>query len=352
MFNLFKFVKSVLGSRESSSPRQKPQRALPQVEVLEDRYCPAGMWMWQGLAGVSNTWSNATGAGWLLNGNPAGPGQYPGMPGSLGDVVGITGLLSGPLTLDVNINPLNSLYLWDWPNHLTLNQSLMVTGGNGRFVFNSNVTNIDIAANKTLSLLDLGGNFQFQNTNEWDAGNIIGGEGSSFIVTGTNLQVQSTPGRLGTNLFILGSVNGQNAWVTLANMTDNLVLTGAANYIDIGNGATLNLPQDIGNNQEPDSVGGIELVPGHTAPLAVKVESGGTLYRFGLSPPGSPLNSVRIGGAVYNVGGTVRVLAGVLHITGVDANGYSYWQNTSANAVLQVDTFGAALHGTISAAGI
>ena len=59
------------------------------------------------------------------------------------------------------------------------------------------------------------------------------------------------------------------------------------------------------------------------------------------------VNSVLIAGAVYNTGGQVQVLGtgSILHITGKDASGYSYWQQNGANAQLYVQG------GNINASG-
>jgi hypothetical protein len=114
-------------------------------------------------------------------------------------------------------------------------------------------------------------------------------------------------------------------------------LTGANNYIDVGNGGFLELYQNIAVQGQQNNRGGIAFGPAHNGTLAVQVESGGTLSRSDVPFPGVP-DQVSIAGAVYNLGGITNVLLGsMLNITGKDATNYSYWQKTGATGQLQVD---------------
>jgi hypothetical protein len=117
-------------------------------------------------------------------------------------------------------------------------------------------------------------------------------------------------------------------------MTNQLVLTGTNNTIDVGNGGTLRLHQTMTAPPMVESVGGIVLGAAHNNPLAVYVDAGGELDRDSTPFPGVP-DRVRIGGAIYNVGGTVSLSQGeMLHIANQDSNNYSYWQKTGVNAKL------------------
>jgi hypothetical protein len=173
---------------------------------------------------------------------------------------------------------------------------------------------------------------------DWSRGNIVGDVGSSFHVTSAILDISSAAGSLGTNLIIDGVPGGTGLGIVqLTGMTTNLSLTGTNNYIDVGNGGSLNLYQNVTANGQQNTVGGIALDPAHTGKLAVQVEKGGTLARGGPFTQGVT-NQVVIQGTVYNLGGTVLVdQNNLLNITGVDGNGYSYWQKTDAAGKLQVN---------------
>jgi hypothetical protein len=121
-------------------------------------------------------------------------------------------------------------------------------------------------------------------------------------------------------------------------MTSNLTLSGGANFIDVADGGYLQLNQQIAANGQRDQRGGIDLSLAHTGSgLAVEVESGGVLLRYG-TPVQGVANQVRISGAVYNMGGLVEVAPGnMLDLTNTDIAGYSYWQQNAASARLFVD---------------
>ena len=138
MFNQFKDLISpcLYGL---ASPRTQSRIKL-QVEALEERSCPAGIWIWNGPAvGGNQLWSNPTGANWLwtpvagLPGVAVAAGDYPGMNNGVRnsqfDEVEFSNPATGPATLDVQLpNDLQSLIFAGWANTLTLNQSLTVTG--------------------------------------------------------------------------------------------------------------------------------------------------------------------------------------------------------------------------------
>lgn len=307
-----------------------------------------GTWSWVGLAagGASLPWSNPTGANWLRNGVAVGANQYPGMAGSTNDVALFNkaftagGAVINPATLDVLLpNQLLSLQFTGWTDTLTLNNNLSLTGATGDFLLTDNST-ISMAANVRMTLTDLGGGVA--GVNYWGNGTITGGANSLFALYGTYLNINSLPTGLGTNLFVTKSL-ANNGAVELSQMAGNLLLTGTSNYIDVGTGGSLNLDQSVAAGFQ-DAEGGIALLGGHTGPLAVQVEVGGSLKRFGA--PGAS-NQVLISGAVYNVGGLVEVEGGnLLHITGKDARNFSYWSNGDA-AKLQIDN-----GGNINAAGL
>jgi hypothetical protein len=261
--------------------------------------------------------------------------NYPGMAGSLNDVVIFSTIAAGPATLDVTITPLDTLQLTNWTDTLTLNNSVVVNGSRGSFALIDGST-ISLAANTALNLAELG--VAATGSNVWTTGNINGADGSWFGVTGSNLGLSGALGSLGTNMIIqkaVGTTN--NGSVTLSGASANLPLTATANYIDVGNGGFLHLDQQIPPNTLQNSQGGITLGAAHTGTLAVQVEVGGKLERGGTPAPGVT-NQVMIGGTVYNKGGTVEVdNLDLLNITGEDANNYSYWQNTDQHALLQLD---------------
>jgi hypothetical protein len=107
--------------------------------------------------------------------------------------------------------------------------------------------------------------------------------------------------------------------VSVNNMTANLSLTGAANYLDI-RGGTFSLDQ--ANGPGVTNVGGIDFQgsPGRTSTTAV-VLSGGEFVRGAVGT-----GEVDIAGTVTNGGGMLGLDNGVLKINGVDDSGRSYWQ--------------------------
>jgi hypothetical protein len=123
-------------------------------------------------------------------------------------------------------------------------------------------------------------------------------------------------------------------------MSNNLVLNGTNNVIDVANGGTLSLSQHILNQGDQNTRGGIALLDGvHTGTLAVQIDVGGTLVRpnVGGSQNGVP-DQVTIGGYVSNGGGTVDVGQGeMLRITGRDADNWSYWQLDDPAATLYLE---------------
>jgi hypothetical protein len=270
------------------------------------------------------------------------------MTNSQNDVVYFNAMNTGACTLDVQLpNKIKTLELTNWANTLTINNSLYVSGlGDFRLTDGSTIS---IAAGNFLSLLDLPYGVNF-----WYNGTITGGgANASFTVAGTDLGISATtgppvinPGPLGVNLNILKSaVTRNNGFVTIVSMTANLTLSGTDNIIDIQDGGKLSLDQHIAAAGVNNLEGGIAFGPGRNNKVAVKVEKGGTLYRSDSPAAGVP-DQVSIAGAVYNVGGTTQVHNGQLNITGKDGNNYSYWQQTDAAAVLQIDA-----SGNINAAG-
>jgi hypothetical protein len=319
--------------------RRKPRRTAPHLEALEERCCPA---LWDWVSPVNTSWSNPGGGNWLRNGAPVAPGQYPGqVPG---DMVTFDNGGSTRAVLDKPLNsPLLSLTLTqNWVNTLRLSTSLLVQGPLGNFVLTTGST-ITMDDGAKLTLLNLGSQAPTQNV--WDGGSIIGGSGTGLYLTGTELSVQgSGVGRLGTQLVIqkdAGVQNGRKGYLDIGGsspnlLTSNLVLNGAANYIDVGNGGYLELGQQIVDAGQQNLEGGIAFDPAHTGKQAVLVESGGELDRAGGTPVQGVPNQVSIAGAVYNEGGVVDVQSGMLNLTGTDANGYSYWQDTAATSLLHV----------------
>ena len=223
---------------------------------------------------------------------PCVAGQYPGNPGKGGadDVVfdpTVMGGGRGPATLDVGISPLQSIDFRQWGNTLTLNRPLVVTGNNGYFLLNDAST-ISLAAGTSLMLLDLGPAApNGKVVNSWQAGNITGAANTTFGVVGSQLSIQAAfgAGSLGVNMMV-----GQSPWtgsqgiVQLERMAQNLMLSGANNYIDIQAGGTLFLLQQIAVAGAQNTEGGIELDPAHTGSLSVQIKGGGTLTRAAPQP--------------------------------------------------------------------
>ena len=54
MFDVVKLFGRLFGPRLTPPP-PKLRRAVLEVEVLEDRWCPAGTWDWNGPAGMNST---------------------------------------------------------------------------------------------------------------------------------------------------------------------------------------------------------------------------------------------------------------------------------------------------------
>jgi hypothetical protein len=126
---------------------------------------------------------------------------------------------------------------------------------------------------------------------------------------------------------------GNAASVTLNNMTNNLVLNGANNSIEVDSGGELRLWQAITTAGTQNTMGGIALGAGRIGNVAVNLV-GGTLDRSSLATQGIP-DQVLVGGAIYNSGGTVQLADGnMLKVTGKDANSISYWQQASTGASL------------------
>ena len=153
--------------------------------------------------------------------------------------------------------------------------------------------------------------------------------------------IRTTPVSLGTKMLVQKSAStGNSGRVTLDQMTRNLILSGESNYVEVGNGGTLALSQHMGAQGDANNIGGIEFGRGHGAGTpAVQVDGGGTLFRSDTPTPGVS-DQVKIGGAVYNQGGTVEVQGAgkMLNITGKDTTNHSYWQKTSGTALLQIDS--------------
>jgi hypothetical protein len=262
------------------------------------------------------------------------------------DTVQFNNTPPGPCTLDVAINTLQQLSITNWLDTLTLNNGVTIEGARGSFVL-SDASTIVLNNDSGLTL------FNAQGGSAWSAGSIIAGttgdppqtSNSTFYVSGCSLGISGAPAALGVNMLLQNTrVNGPTGLVTLDNMTANLPLTGVSNKIECGNGGTLWLKQDISAAGQMDARGGISLGGAHTGSLAVQVDTGGILQRLGAG--GVSPNSVSVAGAVYNQGGKVDVGTGRLNITGEDADDNSYWQDTGANALLNVRS-----DGTIKGAG-
>jgi hypothetical protein len=350
LFALLNVLYPLGGAQKSSKPMsslaRRLRRALPRVEALEDRLCPANLYEWIGPAGGDGLWSNPHGtnwnvwdptlpggAGWVL----AAANQYPGMAGSGGDGAAFDNVAAGPATLDVPLigaNSLDTLGFTGWRGTLTLSNSLLVDGGSFSLTDGSTITLatdtfLTVSTNPSLSCL-------------WSRGTITGTDTSTFYVSGCPLYITQGVGAsvprktLGTKMVIMASpVTGDPGSVTLTNMTDNLLLTGSA-YIDVGNGGHLDLFQAISAPGVEGSEGGLVTRDVPAVP-AVQVEPGGTLYRNGAGPWQGIVNQVEIDGPIYNLGGTVSIETGsLLNIAGQDSNGYAYWQENSSQASLQV----------------
>lgn len=299
------------------------------------------------LLSLDSNWSDPL--NWRLNGAVPGAGQYPGMPGSANDVVQFDQAGAPAATLNVGVNPLQTLVFDGWANTLTLNNSLLVTGA-GAFALTDGST-ITMAANTQLCLGNLAGVWvggAAIGINVWTNGTIGGAAGSTFLVSGSTLQLADaavpaavTSWTLGTEMVVQASpATGVAGNVVLSSMTGNLTLSIARAYIDVGNGGTLSLAQTISAPGRVNVDGGI-VAPFGEAGRVVQVEAGGTLNRQGgTSPPGT-INQVQIQGAIYNLGGTVSVVAGsLLNITANDSNGDAYWQERAGTALLQVGSGG------------
>jgi hypothetical protein len=175
--------------------------------------------------------------------------------------------------------------------------------------------------------------------NRWTAGSIAGSATSHINVIGSRLWLNGEPGGLSTTLIVEESAGQNFGSVDLFDMTANLTLSGEANYIDIRNGGSLVLSQHVGEGQQPDTVGGIELAGGHTGSLAILVGSGGKLSRLGVVQDDAN-NRIKVAGTIHNAGGIVELMGGgMLNLTGQDGNGYSYWQHNSAEAMLTIDQY-------------
>lgn len=339
LVRFFRWWKGEGGGKRPSARRSLPRRPvfLEGPQRLEDRDCPAVV-MWQWIGGTDNKWSAPAGGDWKNGVAFAAAGDYPGKNAGQTDVVTFDAGGKGKnCTLDVALtNPIDSLFINGWGNTLTLATNLTVTDPGGSFSL-QDASTISLNANVNLTLQDLG--TAGPNPNVWNKGTITGGMNSSFQVIGTFLNIQTSPAGLGTNMTIASSAKtGNPGTVVLSQMTGNLNLFGSSNYIDVQGGGSLNLYQVVQTGRA-NFDGGIDLGPTHTGgKVAVQVESGGTLERRG---PGldKALNQVEILGAVYNMGGTVKVdTNSLLSITGTDAKGYSYWQQTNATATLSVDS--------------
>lgn len=349
MFDKWEQFKDLIGRLVNGAASQpKPPRSRLQLEALEERWCPAIVWTWNGPAGMTSNWSDPNGGNWLvtvpgLATVPAAAGMYPGQAGSVGDVVKFNNGDSGPANEDVQLGaPLGALEVTTSVT-LTINNPVTVTGAAGDFLLDFGT--ISIGGNGNLWLTNLGG----ANSNFWWDGTITGT--GPFVVAGSQLTI--TPDVNGLNLVFLGtnmyvrassSDPSQNGSVTLVGMNTNLVLTGTDNAITVGNGGTLNLNQNVPAKAQ-NTVGGIAVGTMATTgqdwdgDYAVQVFAGGTLSRSDLNLQGT-VDQVLIGGAVYNDGGTVTVNGTYdkLAITGSDENGYSYWQGSAASSLLQLAT--------------
>lgn len=336
-YNTFKSIVAFFTSPKNQLAHHPSRRARLCLEALEDRCCPAGTWVWNGPLVIPEVWSNPNGGIWLHDGNATGAGEYPGMQGSFEDVVLFNNAQTGNATLDVSINSLKSLQLTDWTGRLTANFTIIVVGSEGNFLMTSTST-IDLAGeNVVLQLVDLGPQTG-QAANRWTAGTITGSATSSVDVIGTRLEISGAPTGLGAYLNVQQSQAQNSGYVTLIDMTNNLTLTGEANYLAALQGGYVELSQQVGIGQSPGTVGGIELGGNHSGTLSLLVGASGKLRRIGVPAPGGPANQVNVAGTIHNVGGVVEVGFGaLLNITGQDGNGYSYWQHNSQDAKLHVD---------------
>jgi hypothetical protein len=140
------------------------------------------------------------------------------------------------------------------------------------------------------------------------------------------------------------TISAGNVWVN--NMTANLTLNGASNIIDVAQNGLLLLNQVNAANGQQNNQGGIALGAAHNgSQQAILVEVGGEMDRKGV-PVQGVADQVSIGGSVSN-SGTVFVDQGDMHnITGKDAANVSFYQNGSANVILNIAT-----GGTLNAAG-
>jgi hypothetical protein len=339
MFNLKKLAEKLLRLCVDRGPTRPIRRRSLRVEALEERWCPAGTWEWVGWGaadGGDGLWSNPTGKNWLLNGALAAGGKVANDDVVKLDLAAFGGKFTGPATLNVALpQPLNTLDIDGWADTLTLDNKLSVKDGligSGYFNLGDNST-IFLAANIALLLQDLPG------PNTWSNGTIAGAAGSQVTVAGSQLSITGTPVSLQPDLLIQGTAAGGGR-VVLDGMTTNLALNGRTNSIKVGANASLDLFQQIAVNGSQNLRGGIAFGPAHLNPdAAVQVQDGGTLNRGGAPVVGVP-DQVVVEGAIYNTGGLVHVFQGaMLNVTGTDdlGEGISYWQDTSANAVLAVD---------------
>lgn len=120
MFHFVNVLVAVFGP-SVKGPARKPRRTVPQLEALEERWCPAvNDWEWNGPLGMgSANWSYS--GDWLLGGAPAPDGKYPGKVATDSDYVSFDNLSTGPATLDVAINPSSP---WSFRTGLTRSRSI------------------------------------------------------------------------------------------------------------------------------------------------------------------------------------------------------------------------------------
>lgn len=223
----------------------------------------------------------------------------------------------------------------------------MVSSTDGDFLLTDGST---IAFNNGAGLVlkDLT-NARSPNGNWWSRGNITAAAGATtpgfFSVVGaTTLWVFGSRAKtLSVNLSV--AKNPDTGTGATLNLGADLTLSGASNYIDVFDKSQLQFTQTYDYSTAPPtftSQGNVRLGAAHTGDLALQVETGGAILQNEV--PGTWAGAVApvatVEGAVYNAGGTVQV-GGIgpgaqLKITGEDANGYSYWQDTGANALLAV----------------
>jgi len=338
--------------REAPQPTPRVRTARLGLAMLEDRWCPAGTWTWNGPIGGGD-WSNAAGTNWLLNGAAVQANQYPGMANSLNDIVQFTNGSTGPATLDVSINFLQGLNISGWNDTLTLNQSLTVYGtamNVGQFTLTDATSSIVLANN---SVLELAGN----TSGTWSGGTISAGTGpagtsnSTFYIFGALLGINSGmlggggvgPTGLGVNMLLhKNDGSGTSGIVDIENMGGNLPLTGASNYIEVDDGGILRLDQAISTAGTQDTLGGISFAAAHTGTLSIQIDSGGELDRSGTWFSNVP-NSVSVAGVIDNFGKVAVSGNNILNITGTDDSihsGMSFWQASNDTALLQVGSAG------------